>query len=147
MNRNDHIPEPRALFHRFLFENPSFSVSFDDLELQLFNQGIAENRSIWACICDPSGHVTRPSTKTGADTTVKNQDPIILCSPQHAPFTQMRSQPAMRGFWCYVSRGLTNFNSEAAKSIRGVEYCIRVATAALSRLQDISGRSFVPLGI
>jgi len=48
---------------------------------------------------------------------------------------------------CHVSRGLINFDSEAAKSIRGVEYCILVATAALSRFQDIRGRSFVPLRV
>jgi len=66
----------------------------DDLEFQVFNQGIAKNRSVWVCICDPSEHVTRPSARPGPHTIVKNQDLIMLCSPQRASFTQMRSQPA-----------------------------------------------------
>jgi len=94
MNGTDHIPEPRALFHRFLFERPFFSLSWDALELQVFNQGIAENKSVWACMCDPSEHVTRSSTEPGLHITIKNQDPIVLCPPQCASFTQMRSQPA-----------------------------------------------------
>jgi len=128
MNGNDHIPEPRALFHRFLFESSSFSLSCDDLELQVFNQGIAENRFVWACICDPSKHVT-----------------AALRSTLPSPKCDRKLHEVNEGLWCSVSRVLINFDSEAAKSIR-VQYCILVATAALSRFQDISGRSFIPSG-